>query len=243
MLNVCEMNSDYSVVPFASIVFHKCDDHVIVTKHDIKIQNKRPSIRPGQMISSADVHMLLSTISEPDKNELRLNYHSRHIIASGYNTCLWFSPPKTAPMWFSGKQKSFKTVYWPGLIFLAIDGELYVYAVKNVITVSPKTMLYNAPLMNLYHDGRLCMGNIQAPNTTHPHQLIDWEAAIYNTAFTHVNHQQTIQSKREVSTTTLYRFWRSLQVKKKPTPFPYQKLVSTGLTIESLLMRVNRKYA
>jgi PRTRC genetic system protein B len=112
------------------------------------------------------------------------------------------------------------------LIFRARERELSLAAVPGLGRPPAEEALYHAPLMNVYASTTLCPGTAVLPRS---HTLADraaFEAAVFDTGFTHVNQPQTLYQpdSAEVTTAQHERFWT--QLARSGTPeFPSGALV------------------
>lgn len=75
---------------------------------------------------------------------------------------VWYNPPMERPMYFTDKLTlADGTAYQPGIVYVAKDGNLHVFAVKPKGRPSGKDLLYSPPYPNCSRNGSVCLGNAQ----------------------------------------------------------------------------------
>jgi len=155
------------------------------------------------------------------------------VFVSNRRMFAWTSPSRYAPMWFSinGRQWA-NRVWWPNLVWIASKEQrrLKVFAVGRSSRPTLETILYHAPLMNIGDDGDLCEGSAKLPRRLDESRIGDIEACIYDSNFTHVNHEHTIKGCR--GNRGHVAFWR--QKEKMNTPIRVAELVRKGTLGEVL---------
>lgn len=134
-------------------------------------------------------------------------------------------------MWFVEAGTSV-SVKWPHLVFIASEQNLRVFAVLGNKRPTPETKLYHAPLMNIFSDGRLCFGSAVRPDRITVDSIPEWSAAIFDSRFSHVNHQRTIKG---ASTSAEHaRWWRNRNGEDK-TPKASDLVRIKNLTLADVL--------
>lgn len=213
--------------PLFALVFHQYDREVLVTRHAIR---RNGQIAPGSLATNESVEEVLRLLNGQPRARRLL---PRNVLLSLPNETLWYRPAQRRSMWFSrGQTQQALTVPWPALLFHARDGSLRIAALRAASKrPDENTRLYHAPLMNIYANGSLCLGNIAAPPCDLS-GMAEWEAAIYDTLFTHTNHRNTLRFATEPKDDNIahYRFWRQLQ-KDKATRFPVGALAPRNETL------------
>lgn len=81
----------------------------------------------------------------------------------------------------------------PGLVWLGLSQQYYVWAVKSE-KLEPYHDIFRAPLPNVYADGKICWGMVRPPNATARTLFDAWELFIKSTFN---NHLASGKSKRE----------------------------------------------
>lgn len=139
------------------------------------------------------------------------------VVVSSASLVAWTSRKRLGEMWFhvGGKHTAFR-VFWPDLIWLADRQKrgLRVFALGSARRPTLDTRLYHAPLMNIGQAGHLCEGSATLPTTLDVAAIPAIEACLFESCFTHVNHQHTIKggadNKRHLA------FWRGKSRQRTP---------------------------
>lgn len=128
----------------------------------------------------------------------------------------WVSGARYAPMWFAmqGRQWAHR-VWWPNLLWLAgrKSGRVRVFAVGSSRRPAGSMRLYHAPLMNIGADGSLCEGSARLPRIMHEGVLEAIEKCVYESNFSHINHQETL--KGGASDREHVAYWRDKERTKE----------------------------
>lgn len=90
------------------------------------------------------------------------------------------------------KNKSFKTDEYilPHLVFLLKENIVSVFAIKTY-SVQENTKLFNAPFLNVWSDGKVCMGSAVVDKqqvSSYDELMVLVENLFFNSYFTHTNH-------------------------------------------------------
>lgn len=200
-------------------------DGLLATMHDIVLVGNEPTLAEGKLLTQDDVTTLFAYLCNL-KPSSALQYLPQTILASNKDALVWHVPARTRPMLFQiGKQRRRLQVPWPHLVFNVKNKSLRVAAVRTAKRPDASTVLYHAPLMNIFQDTKVCTGNAELPDDISIDQRSAWESVIFDTYFTHVNHERTLHSAHRDH----YAFWKSLD---KQPHFPKQSLVSLRTTLE-----------
>jgi PRTRC genetic system protein B len=99
--------------------------------------------------------------------------------------------------------------------------------------------LHHAPLGNIYANTSVCTGTAALPDGVTMKDKIAWESVIFDTAFTHTNHQQTlVEPKRGHHTRTGADadYWCNRKGRNKP--FPDRLLCPLGANLGQWITRL-----
>jgi PRTRC genetic system protein B len=216
----------------AIIVYESRNNNVFFSQHDVHVGDMGPSIGSGSVLTKADAHKFTQYIANKSDLSGEVLLPS-NVLMNAQTKLVWVREPEIKKMWFKvGKKKVSYTVPWPRLIYVATPNGLSVYAIKGRRRPTADTKLYHAPLMNIYDDGRVCLGSARMPERFDLSSIPDMEAIITDTLFSHTNHDYTLKKrgKGEVSNTKHIQFWRNLH-KDKATTFPNTALYDMELTL------------
>ena len=230
-----------SVCPNQAIIFHRASmntpmqsmSHNFATLHGIDVDDdNRPTILEGKLMSHDCIISVLKDMVDM-KQTKAIQILPDNVIAQGDDSLVWHVPGRVRTMLFKhGKKTTKMAVHYPSLIFKVIDNTLSVAASKFKRKPKADDILYHSPLMNIYSDGRVCVGTADCPSDSDIESMAEWEKVIFDTIFTHTNHDKCLLNKSQTSTTTdqLYAFWKALKGDKH---FPTNRLNRlSDLTLE-----------
>ena len=206
-----------------------------VTEHRIR-QNAddQPQLGPGRPLEEKSLFQTMERMAQtrPVRHQ-HTGLLDPNILQFDATKMTWFVPGQRRPMWLRQRERALQ-VAWPNLIFHVSGGRLCCWAVANTKRPTSDSRVFHAPLANFYNDARLCMGNATAGGLT-IESIPVWEDAVFNTRFTHVNHDLTLAldaSNAEdngVDSAAHFRFWRGCDRDRNAT-FPVESLVPfTGM--------------
>lgn len=202
------------------------------TVHDVH-GNQETGMTIGQGVP-ANMEALAEIASTLAKN-LHLNdYLPVTVLSVGLGALVWWVPPcKARNIWFKTQgdqlgKVSGKTPH-PGLIFRVIGTKWQVFAVKGNKRPIPSDRLYQAPYFNVWEGGGICVGNVQIPDGSTTNTISAWEAAFFNSFFTHPNTKRLVKYKGGG-----FAFWKDMLAGKFKS-FPERVLIDIDATLADLL--------
>jgi len=210
--------------------------HSFATKHDIISQEDNLMMGAGKPMTTEGFEEILKNILS--LGSLVNEVMPENIISMSNTQITWVEKAKERKMTFrlGGKTVTYLVPY-PNLIMKASStGKLDIASYKTRGRVTEKTILYHAPLMNIYKTGNVCIGNSSLPNNISIKDIPEWADLIFNTAYSHVNQSKTlsISGSKEVGNKEHLKFWRELS-KSKVTKFPNSALVPMGMKVGEFL--------
>ena len=144
---------------------------------------------------------------------------------------LWYTKAQRRQLYFvSGLDIPNGMAYVPPMIWYANKNSLSVFALASDRRPTEKTPLYFAPFLNIYEDGKVCMGsvNISIKNSASVEDFIKaWEVYFFNSYFSHLLGNN---SPIKGNCVTL---WKDLIQTGKP--FPKEVLKKNNKTLKNLL--------
>ncbi|WP_347990298.1 PRTRC system protein B [Methylomonas sp. AM2-LC] len=221
--------------------------HFLASIHDFVFNEKNQSvIGTGQLLTENDLEQML--IDLLDKKHMDNDFISPNIISMSSRHIAWTIAGKVRPMIFRlrGENKTFKiNVPWPNMLVVArSSGQVAIAAIGNNRRPNANTKVYRAPLMNIYDDGRVCVGSAAIPDGVTQNHISEWESIIFDTAFSHINNQKTLNLTQKsksaknngVSDKDHVHFWRKLE-KSKAIKFPIENLSFDNWTAGNFVSR------
>ncbi|HSA34215.1 MAG TPA: hypothetical protein P5077_10855 [bacterium] len=170
--------------------------------HPIVTAGDRYALGPGAPLTKKQV-IALAALAGADRSALlggflpatgRLLYLDPSPAAP---RILWWRPPEKREIIFDERQSGIASGEYPlpALLFDLADRSLSVHAVAGDF-VTPRSPVKNAPLPNIYDDGRICMGNCRLPAMRGDiADLIErYEELFYRSEFTHFIHKEPTRS-------------------------------------------------
>lgn len=206
------------------------------TVHPVLEVNGRPSIMPGRLITDDDMGALVKGVSGAAA-AVQTQWLDTSVLGKGPDRMIWWTPPGKRPMFFEKSKDVAKTFAGgascpvPGLIWMLLARDLYVYAVKGAARPERETPLWQAPLFNIWGRGRVCHGNTKLPSDEDATNRRAWEQTVFGSRFTHPNFTE---KDRLIKGAEPVSFWKRM-VAKPPNVFPENKLVGLPLTVGDLL--------
>lgn len=133
----------------------------------------------------------------------------------GTTIVMWWRPAMLRNLNFASsvvKVKGKSVAMVPATLYLLINKSLYIFALKEDERPGMKTKLFNAPFLNIYADGNVCIGTARVGTNT---GTFEGEAERYERAF-YMAEQNG--GERKQCKTDLAKLWPTLIASKKPFP-------------------------
>ena len=207
----------------------------IVTRHRVAASGSAFQIDSGMAVSSDAILELAASMT----GAAGLQLIDSHVLASDFNTLVWWRPAAIRPMHLrhGDKSRSIK-VMWPHLLFAARGARLKLFALAESKRPDASTVLYQAPLGNVDADGEMCWGSVP-PVRAALANLGALESAVFDTAFSHPNVDQLLSEEAPTrhlreGAQDINRFWVG-RSRGTPQPLPAEWLIDAGHTLGSLL--------
>lgn len=177
--------------PFAALVAYKssADNSFYLEYRGIK----DGKLQAGRPIRETDIAKLLDNVRRFNK-QLANGLHGK--VPSNVLYCdtdvdsvklIWYRPSEVRQLFFipdlaipNGRMKV------PGLVYSVKGSSLSVFAFKGK---APVNVLYRAPFMNVYDDGKICLGNakVKKPEErTFENVMKYWEDMFWLSEFSHI---------------------------------------------------------
>ncbi len=188
-VNIANPVSGIPVAASAYVLYESNGAMCAATKHRIK-DNK---LGLGRTISLSRLKSEFSESASESEAELLPS----NTLVYSENRMLWHTPAVRKPMWFlmQGKSNGFE-VWWPNLLWDVdrVRKRLSVFALGRSTRPCPESIVYHAPLMNIDSAGVLCEGTARLPRELNLSSIDRIQACIFESSFTHVNHNATLRS-------------------------------------------------
>ena len=223
-----KVRDDYSNMCYtakrALIVYQNDRGKVLCTLNEIK----EGKILSGVPVDCKKLSGLFElTGREPKKSAGSWQWQDPRILARSESAVLWYAAPRRQEIFFSCRTRALmscsgKMFPWPGLVFMARQNTLTVFAVK---TSRPNrdSKLYTAPFWNITN-GSVCL----PADRKDPQTIDEWEKVFYGSAFSHPGATPVI------SRTAFSKLVPAL-IRSGAKKFPAEELVDAGITIADLM--------
>lgn len=156
--------------------------------------NGEPVIGAGSPLTKDTLLMIAKSLARSTRRTQGIL--PPNVLAVGVDHVVWYLPPQARTVYFDCRdgvgKRAGKTPH-PGLIFAASQREWRIYAIKSRGRPKATTPLYNAPYMNVWKEGRICVGSTPTPNDTIAETIDQWVAAFFGSNFSHPNHDKTVR--------------------------------------------------
>ncbi len=241
-MNVVSKLSEGSFAVKAALLLHGKssfgsgqDSHAFATLHRVleSPSGGRPELGSGRLVGPDELEQCLSLMGR----ESGLSFLPGRLLAASSSALVWWREPKAERVWFNcaadaGIGTRTAVTPHPGLVFMVSAGGIRLWAVKGTARPTPETELFQAPYMNVWSDGRLCVGNALMPRGADPSDMDGFEQGFFSSRFTHPNVRQSSDLVRWPK--GIFGLWRSL-LNGRHKVFPEQALVPARLTVGSLI--------
>jgi hypothetical protein len=117
----------------------------------------------------------------------------------------------------------------PGLVFVAGDNRLDVYALATDARPTPETELFVAPYPNVSPNGNVCLGTADVPRRHGPSTIGAWERGFFESTFTHAHAGGDRITRYSGG---VYRLWKHVI---ESGSFPSEALLPAKRTLGQLL--------
>lgn len=234
-LEVNNEGDSYKLTAAVLIYTNNIHRHAFATKHVVEEHAGRPIIRPGAPFTEKDYTGLVKALAPAEQP--RMQWNDQRLLARGLGRMMWWSPPMKRSLFFKKSPANAATFDGrgvcpcPGLIFMAAEQAMYVYAFKGAGAPTPETKLYQAPFFNVWSRGQVCVGNAVVPQEDRRDDPDAWERMFFGSHFTHPNFTQ---KDRLIVGANPPQFWAG-QLKKPSKQFPERVLFDLDLTVIDLL--------
>ena len=233
-LEVRSAGDHYELSAAVLVYTHSATRHAFASKHAVAQHDGRPRILPGTPISAQDYQALVQALAPRERPAMQ--WCDPRVLARGLGRLLWWTPPGQRSLFFRksaqhpGSFDARGRCHCPGLVFLAAEGQLFVYAFKGAAAPTRDTRLYQAPFFNVWSTGQVCAGNAALPPTD-TEDPDAWERMFFQSHFTHPNFSEPDRLTVGVAPA---RFWQD-RLAQPDAPFPEPVLFELGLPVEALM--------
>ena len=230
---------DLPLTPTQALLVHQSGpayhEQVMLTSHTIVMTPTGAVLGDGVAFGTEDVAALINILAKRTASRDNILLPAS-VLVHGAARLVWMVRAKVRPMWFVLGRKSYRfAVPWPTLILDASESGLRVAALASTRRPGARSALFHAPLMNVYANSAVCLGNAVRPGEHGSTAMKVWEQTVFESNFSHVNHEHTLALRaKQVNNDAHLKFWSGLD-RKAVTRFPISKLVPMHMTLQRWL--------
>lgn len=163
-----------------------------------------PVIRAGRPVDKVALREVVAGLL--DASRVRSGVLPDNILSIGPDFVVWWERPCERTYYFDCRRgpegsdaasvgKRAGKGFVPGLVFVAKNQSMMVFAVKGSERPTLDTPLFHAPLMNVWVDGRVCTGSMPLPDSTMAESVATWSRSFWESNFSHPNHAKVVKYK------------------------------------------------
>ena len=229
-----------SYTPRFAVCIHSNGHDVIATGHE---PLKDGTLGAGKIMSLDDLNRVVASHTGQPQNSVQWNNPS--VLLDTDKLLVWSIAPQKRTLWFRVDETQSVDVIIPRTIFVVSrkNRSMAVFAAPAK-KPTPDTKLYHAPYMNVGNNGTLCQGSAQIPadvsNTT-DELLKGCEDALFDSLFTHKNHDGTWKTKKGESISNPQHIARWKKVAKENRAPRMNELNPTGITLRQYIERISAR--
>lgn len=227
--------ADRYTLESALLIYSSKHHDIHVTRHDIVHGSQGPEIGAGKALGRRALESIVAAITKKTARHGVRGWLDPRVLYFSPQMLAWWRPAAPATVFFhrapgkKGKRKE-GTTPQPSLVFAVTGSRWYVWAVAGSDRPTPETPLMQAPYFNVYDNGRICNGNVELPKALTPQTIAGYEAAFFDSRFTHPN-------AARMTTGDTSELWKQL-LAGQHAGFPDGELLATdavlGPTLEAL---------
>ena len=203
----------------------------ILASHLLHQDRRSTRVGSGRLLGASERQRLLDVLSNTSQSSN--HYLEPEILSHSTTQIAWYMPGAVRKMWFRvGNSVQSVRVPWPTLVFCARPRTLSIAALNTPARPRADAKLFHAPLMNVHANTQLCTGSSPLPEACSLSARNEYEAIVFDTNFSHVNHDRTLKlnDPKAVDTKHHLKFWREAHAAKLQV-FPTKSLVALNLTL------------
>lgn len=208
-------------------------EFLYATSHDVKNfgTEARPDFKVAAGVSVTQEAMIEMFKTLVHKHTLNVDFLPEHVLSISADHIVWWCPAGDRNVFFNTKElgKLGKSVPHPALVFVVVKRQWYVYSLTTNERPKLDTVLCHAPYFNVYDSGGICTGSAAVPKGISANSTDAWEAAFFDSEFTHINGGK----KKASHPRGEYALWKELLDGHYKT-FPVEYLVPQATVAEMM---------
>ena len=230
----------HEFAPQYAVCIHSNGSDVLATAHEPKSDG---TLGVGKIVSMDDISRTIQTLNQKDERAMpSLSWVRPNVLLDTPEFLVWSIAPQKKTLWFRVTETESIDVLIPRTVFF-VDRRNHSMSVFSAQAkkITPDTQLYHAPYMNVGSDGRLCQGNAKLPDdlsVTSDNVLTGCEDSLFDSLFTHTNHNDTWKRKNGVSNSEHIALWK--KIAKQGRAPRMNELNRFGCTLRQMIEKTQR---
>lgn len=168
---------------------------------------------------------------------LNVDFLPENVLSISADHMVWWMPACERNVFFKNRELGTRgaKVPHPPLLFSVVKGSWYVFALNKNERPKLETALFHAPYFNVYDSSAICVGSAATPKGIAADAIPQWEAAFFDSEFTHTNGSV----KKSSHPRGEYAMWKELLDGAYST-FPTEYLVPKGCNLDGLIQGIRK---
>lgn len=168
-----------------------------------------PLLGPATFLSRSESQTLADLFAGANRAAASPSIYPDGLLHHDASSATWFVPAARRPfhLRLDGSGLTTLSAVWPSLVLHAQQGHLFIAAAAGAARPSTDTPLFHAPLWNIWDSTEVCIGDARVPDDEPIDAITSWNSIVFDTAFSHVNHQLTLAGRKTTSK-DLRTFWQ-----------------------------------
>jgi PRTRC genetic system protein B len=216
----------------AVLVYRSGGDGAFASLHKVQQgQDGASYLAAGEPLTTAFLRSLAEGLGARIKPEIL----PVNVLARTLDLLVWWSRPRQRVMFLGGTDQEARKLNGrifphPALVFKVAGKDLFVRALATYSRPVHNSRLKTAPYWNTDSRGLVCPGTMPAPDGSDVSSIPQWEAAYFQSEFTHAAGAVRLTSHCE----GFVGLWKGLVGKKK---FPVRHLTDARETLREFVRR------
>lgn len=231
--NETECTATTAILLYERKVLNSRREVAFASIHTIDVEDGKPVYGPGTPLTKNALEKALQSLAVESGID-GLAWIEDEVIATGQGIHVWWTPAQKRFMYFesSGLTRAGEAMN-PPLVWIEYMGDLHVYALQNNRKPGPDTELFDAPLYNVYQDGKVCTGSMNRGQFA---QTKLWVDGFYRSSFNHANPSDRKLTTSRLSNTSLWSHLMDHPNKE----FPVKYLIPFGATLRQVISAIRK---
>ncbi len=211
-----------------------------VTKHEVvntgTLEAPNQQIMAGSAVTADALIAMFEQLTTT--HSLNTDILPENVLSISASHMVWWMPEGKRRTFFNCRElgQRWGNLPHPPLLFVVVKQTWYVFALPKNERPTGETPLCHAPYFNVYDNHSICTGSANVPRKATVAAIPEWEAAFFDSEFTHVNGR----IKKASHPRGEYAMWKELLDNVYET-FPMQFLVPAEKSLSEMMIDVRKQ--